>query len=279
MTGPASRRVPLGFGACHLLEWPGAGPPVLLLHPNGMNARLFEPAARLLAGEHGLPNRLLAPDRRGHGLSAVPEPDGGWDVDAQLADTVELLDELGVDAVHAVGAMTGANLALLLASRHRGRVRSVVAVDPALALDPGVLAEVERMLAPERLRFASLEEGLARTADPAWDEETRAHWGRHFLRPAAGAPAGAVEHAFHAPGVLATERSLLRSLWDEIAVAAPALVVRGTGSWVLPAEEQARLVALIPGARAAEISGRLHPPLDEPAGLAGLVAEHVRATG
>lgn len=274
----ASRLVELGYGRAHHLEREGTGgAPVLLLHPNGMNARIWEPVALLL----DVPGTILAPDRRGHGLSAAPAD--GWTLDHHLADTLELLDRLATGPVHAVGAMTGANLALLLASRHPERVHSVTAIDPALALDPDVLRVVEESLAPEKLVFPSLDAALERTADPEWDAGTRALWARHFFRPvqpgAGAAPSGQgpVEWAFHAPGVLATERALVRSMWEEVAVACPALIVRGADSWVFSPEEQQRLVELIPGARAAEIASRLHPPYDDPAGIAALVAAHVAA--
>lgn len=266
----------LGYGRAHHLEREGAaaagpGPcaaPVLLLHPNGMPARIWQPVLELLDA----PGRAIAPDRRGHGLSAAPAD--GWSLDHHLADTLELLDRLGVGAVHAVGAMTGANLALLLATRHPARVLTVTAIDPALALDPAVLRVVEDALAPERIVFPSLAAAVDITADPLWDAATRALWAEHFFRPV-GAAEGAVTWAFHAPGVLATERSLVASLWQEIAVGCPALVVRGSESWVFSPEEQARLAALIPGARTAEIASRLHPPFDDPAGIARLVAGHV----
>lgn len=290
MSAIVSRFTELGYGRAHHLEREGAGTggpgaggpgaaPVLLLHPNGMPARIWQPVLELL----DLPGGTIAPDRRGHGLSAAPAD--GWSLDHHLADTLELLDRLGTGPVHAVGAMTGANLALLLATRHPGRVLTVTAIDPALALDPAVLQVVEDALAPERIVFPSLAAAVEITADPLWDAATRALWAEHFFRPAgadagAAGAAGPVTWAFHAPGVLATERSLVASLWDEIAVACPALVVRGSESWVFSREEQARLAALIPGARTAEIAARLHPPFDDPAGIARLVAEHVaRAAG
>ena len=268
---PGSRFSELGYGPAHQLEWDGCDPPVLLLHPNGMNARVWELVGRRLT----LPNRIVVPDRRGHGLSAAPP--AGYALDDHLGDTLELIGRLGGGPVHVVGAMTGANLGILLASRQPGLVRSLVVIDPAPALDPDVLRFVEESLAEGNLRFPSLEAALAKAADPKWDAETRAHYGRHFFRPVGAAGVGAVEWNFHAPGVLETERALVRPLWDEIHVTCPTLVVRGAQSWVFSPEQQARLVALIPGARPAEVASRLHPPLDDPAGVAAAVDRHVLA--
>ena len=261
----------LGYGQSHQLEWGGCDPPVLLLHPNGMNARVWELVVRRLT----LPNRIVVPDRRGHGLSAAPP--AGYGLDDHLGDTLELIGQLGGGPVHVVGAMTGANLGILLASRQPRLVRSLVVIDPAPALDPDVLRFVEESLAEGNLRFPSLEAALAKAADPKWDAETRAHYGRHFFRPAPVGGAGAVEWNFHAPGVLETERALVRPLWDEIHVTCPTLVVRGAQSWVFSPEQQARLVALIPGATVAEVASRLHPPLDDSAGIAAAVDRHVLA--
>ncbi|MGI9657772.1 MAG: alpha/beta fold hydrolase, partial [Gaiellaceae bacterium] len=60
----ASREVDLASIRLHVLDWDGAEPPILLLHPNRTNARVWD-----FVVEHStLPNRFIAPDQRGHGL-------------------------------------------------------------------------------------------------------------------------------------------------------------------------------------------------------------------
>ena len=108
-----SRQVPLANLSLHCLDWPGSGVPVLLLHPNRTNARVWD-----FVVEHAtLPNRFIAPDARGHGLSDYPAQ--GYAYKDYLDDLRALLDALEVPRVHLVGAATGGNLALLLASEPR----------------------------------------------------------------------------------------------------------------------------------------------------------------
>ncbi|MER3453135.1 MAG: alpha/beta hydrolase, partial [Acidimicrobiia bacterium] len=51
-----------------VLDWGGTGPDLVLLHPNGFCAGLFDPLARRLAGSR----RVLGVDLRGHGGSDAP---------------------------------------------------------------------------------------------------------------------------------------------------------------------------------------------------------------
>lgn len=48
----------------HVLDWQGTDLPILLLHPNRTNARVWD----FVVEYSGLKNRFLAPDARGHGL-------------------------------------------------------------------------------------------------------------------------------------------------------------------------------------------------------------------
>ena len=91
-----SGRVQLTRLTLHHLDWPAATaeaaaePPIVLLHPNRTNARVWDYVV-----EHStLPNRWLAPDQRGHGRSDYPE--SGYQLDDYVTDLVELLDALGV---------------------------------------------------------------------------------------------------------------------------------------------------------------------------------------
>ena len=56
----------LGIG---VLDWGGDGPPLLLLHPNGFCAGVFDPIAQRLRGEY----RPIGVDVRGHGTSDAPK--------------------------------------------------------------------------------------------------------------------------------------------------------------------------------------------------------------
>ena len=71
-------------------------------------------------------------DARGNGLSDAPADPRAYADAETIADAVAILDHLGVDAVVAVGLSRGARYALELAAEHPERVRSVVALGPAV---------------------------------------------------------------------------------------------------------------------------------------------------
>jgi pimeloyl-ACP methyl ester carboxylesterase len=65
----------------HYLDWPGVGPPVLLLHGSKSNARAWD----FVADTSTMKDRhFLAPDLRGHGLSDAPPT--GYQIEALTAD-------------------------------------------------------------------------------------------------------------------------------------------------------------------------------------------------
>ena len=239
-----SAHVRLPAISAHYLDWPGEGPPVVLLHPNRTNARVWD----FVVDHSALGLRFIAPDARGHGLSSYPE--SGYGYDDYLGDLGALLDALGVRRVHLVGAATGGNLALLWASRHPDAVQSVVVVDPGLSLDPQLSRAVREQMVRE-FRFPSFGEARARMPfSERWTEEMRDHYGRHALQVL---PDGQAQWRYHPPGVVETEHLLETPIWDRIAVRCPLLAVRGVASAVFPAERMRQLCAQVPGARGVEI--------------------------
>ena len=83
-----SQHVALPRLGLHRLDCSGAGTPIVLLHPNRTNARVWD-----FVVEHAtLPNRFIAPDARGHGLSDYPAH--GYAYQDYLGDLRALLDAL-----------------------------------------------------------------------------------------------------------------------------------------------------------------------------------------
>lgn len=104
---------------------PQDGPAVLLLHGFPQTSRSWEAVVGLLAGD-GM--RCIAPDQRGYSPGARPPDVGDYSMRTIVADTVGMLDTLGLDTVDVVGHDWGANVAWMLASWHPDRVRTLTAV-------------------------------------------------------------------------------------------------------------------------------------------------------
>ncbi len=265
----ASLRTTLPGLSLHHLDWAACEPnatPVLMLHPNRTNARVWD-----FVVEHSkLGCRFVAPDARGHGLSDYPAH--GYGYDDYLGDIVELLDHLGITSAHLVGAATGANLALLLASRRPALAASLSVIDPGLSLDPELSRRVREQMVRE-FRFSSFDEARARMPfSDLWSEAMKDHYSAHSLRALDG---GGAEWRYHPPGVVETEHLLETPIWDAINVTCPTLIVRGARSAVFPRANMARLAAIIPDVQCLDIDADHRVSQDNPAALAAALDRFV----
>ncbi|WP_345562442.1 alpha/beta hydrolase [Nonomuraea rosea] len=75
--------------------------------------------------------RLIMMDPRGTGGSATPADAASYRCDRLVGDLEALRAQLGLDRMDLLAHCAGANLALLYAARHPGRVRSLVLVTPS----------------------------------------------------------------------------------------------------------------------------------------------------
>ncbi|HYM50560.1 MAG TPA: alpha/beta hydrolase [Candidatus Limnocylindrales bacterium] len=150
----------------------GEGPPLLLLHGIGANARTWGRAAGALAARH----LVIAPDARGHGQSEKPER-GYRDAD-YIADVAGLIMELQLAPVDAIGHSVGGRIVAELAADRPELFHRIVleeAVGGAPAARPA--AEEAQMRAGarvwlERLRATPREAVLAQTRQrqPGWTD-------------------------------------------------------------------------------------------------------------
>ena len=98
----------------------GSGPPVVLLHPFPANHELWEPAAKTLVQQY----RLILPDLRGHGESAVG--DGPAIMAKHAVDLGRILNEEQVGRAPLVGVSIGGYVLFEFWRRFRGRVAALV---------------------------------------------------------------------------------------------------------------------------------------------------------
>ncbi|MDX3643576.1 alpha/beta hydrolase [Streptomyces sp. MB09-02B] len=118
----------IDLGRVHLfctVLGPDRAAPLLLVHGWGGDGREWSAHAEALADRF----RVIVPDLRGHGRSAVPDE---GNTPAEMAeDLAALLRHLGTGPTITVGHSMGGQVVNLLAVRHPELVRSVVALDPA----------------------------------------------------------------------------------------------------------------------------------------------------
>ncbi len=116
--------VDLPDGQVHLLTANGTNPPILFLHQTASAATTYEQLLERLP----LPNRLIAMDTPGFGMSFKP---CGWPTLAKYADwVVATADKLKVSKFHVLGHHTGASLAVELPTRHPRRISSIMLLGP-----------------------------------------------------------------------------------------------------------------------------------------------------
>lgn len=101
----------------------GTGRPVLLIHGlAGSSLGEWYQIGQKLATER----RVIMIDHRNHGLA--PQATGRYEVEDVADDIAGVLDAIDVGAVDVVGYSMGGIIAQALASRHRGRVASLVLI-------------------------------------------------------------------------------------------------------------------------------------------------------
>jgi esterase len=256
----------------HVLDWGGAGPPLLFLHGGALTAHSWDLVCLAMCKRH----RCLAVDQRGHGDSEW-SPGLDYGTDAYVRDLAGLIDRLELHRPILVGQSLGAVNGLAYAARNPDTLAGLVMVDAgpwvqhsgASRIADFVLADaelpsvddfVERARRfnsrrdPELLRH-SLLRNLRPLPDGGWTwKYDRRHLTRERFETFAAELAG-----------------LERLLGD---VHCPVLVVRGAESDVMTAPDAERLAERLPRGRAIVVADAGHTVQgDNPAGLAAALRE------
>ena len=127
-SGPEPRQLTVEHDGLRIaaLDWGGDGPPLLLLHPNGFCAGVFDPLARRLRGEY----RVVGVDLRGHGSSDDPGTVDRLGYVDCAGDALAVLDHLGITEVVALGESLGGAATILLDSLRPGIIRRMLLCEP-----------------------------------------------------------------------------------------------------------------------------------------------------
>jgi pimeloyl-ACP methyl ester carboxylesterase len=107
----------------------GAGDPILLIPGLGLDHSYYRFGIPLLARSM----QVLAVDPRGIGRSTKSPPP--YTVEAWADDFAAMIDRLGFGPIHVLGSSLGGSMALALAQRHPGKLKSLIVVGGFSELD------------------------------------------------------------------------------------------------------------------------------------------------
>ena len=258
---------PAGGGLAH--RELGNGEPLILLNGYAATKDDWDPAFLERLGSHA---RVICPDNRGVGES--PVIDGELTAASMAADTVELVERLGVARASLAGWSMGGFVAQELAAAEPDLFSRVILLSTdqggpgAVLAEPGVQrALVDRSGTPReqatRLIGLLFPPAVASAIDERFGEVVAA--ARARLDPATLDAQSRAMEAWHG-------RS--SAVCGEIAQ--PALVAAGFADRVIPPENAARLVAALDGSWLARFPGGGHAFMaQEPHRLADLIGAFV----
>jgi pimeloyl-ACP methyl ester carboxylesterase len=231
---------------------PDSAPPLLLIMGLGFSSRAWDELPPRLA-EHF---RVITFDNCGTGRS--PRPRGPFGIAHLADDAAAVLDAVSAPDAHVFGISMGGMIALELALRHPGRVRSLAlgatyagwlrsakpSVDVVAGLLAGIATSGRRRDPSAAARLAS----ILVSAD-------------HLARDLAGYTRwmARVEHASTAVAALQLLAVARHDTEARIGrIGSPTLVITGDADRLVPAENSRRLARMIPGARLVELPGAGH---------------------
>ncbi|HEY8490126.1 MAG TPA: alpha/beta hydrolase [Dehalococcoidia bacterium] len=256
----------------HYVDWGGDGPPLLLSHPTGFLARVWDPLAERLAERF----HVVGYDVRGHGDSDKPE--GGYSWQVLTSDLRGMLAALGLEGPVGMGHSAGATALALLEAEHPGTFSRLVLIDPiivspALQTGPGPGPQPNPMAERARKRrmvWDSLEEiresYAGRPPFRTWRREFLEAYVEHGTRPLPDGRRelkcpGAVEAQMYQM-VSGHRRDPLEALGD---VRCPVLLLAGETSDAFPPDRARRVAAALPACRFVTVPGTTHfVPMERP---------------
>ena len=269
-------------GATLHCEVAGTGAPILLIPGLGLDHTYYRFGVPLLARRM----QVLAVDPRGIGRSTNSPPP--YSVESWADDFAGMIDKLGFGPIHVLGSSLGGAIALALAQRHPGRLKSLTVV--------GGFSELDRATELNfRLRLKLIEKlGMS---DEVADYMGLWTLTRKFINSDAGYAVMRANQANirtnSAESYSAFVEALLRwgrcqpgqeqepkftSLLSSIKL--PTLVVTSDNDHLIPKELSDLIAARISGAKLAVMPGAGHIPfMEQPENVVRIVLDFIEGLG
>ena len=252
----------------HYLDWEGSGPDVIMVHPTGFVANVWQPLAERLCDRY----HVVALDTRGHGDSDKPATDYG--AGRLIEDLRAFIEAAGLDRPIGIGHSAGATTIAAVEAERPGTFRRAVLMEPVLVYVPReqwrtreAIPIAERTLKRRAVwpsREAAYESYRSRPPFQSWDDAILRLYVEHGF---ADRPDGAVE--------LKCRPELEAQMYQKGAAELPAaelipqvrsvvLLIRGEESTVFSAADAERTVALLPDCRLVVFPGGHFAPFEHP---------------
>jgi pimeloyl-ACP methyl ester carboxylesterase len=245
------------------------GTPVLCLPGLTRNSRDFEDLALHLSARR----RVVAPDLRGRGFSQHDPDWRNYHPGTYVADTLRLLDHLGMKRAIVIGTSLGGLIAMAMALVQKERLAGVVLNDIGPEVAPEGLTRI-RTYTGRLPPVSSWEEAATQAREiygrwwPGLGDDAWGRLARRAYRERDGLPELDMD-----PAIGRAVRELAPPTGDPWLVfdalrGLPVLVLRGEMSDILSADTLGRMQAQNPDLSAVTVPGRGHAPLlDEPESL------------
>lgn len=235
----------------HYEEWgPGAGAAETVVLVGGLTSTVETWGQQVPALSPSY--RVIAFDNRGSGRTRVVADDGVRSPARLAGDVLALLDGLGLERIHLVGASMGGMIVQELALTHPERLRSLV-IACSTCGGPHAFRASDAVM-QKMLRGAGGEsaETLDVVAQPAFFEARRERLD-FYLESKRRWPHPPEEIARRAAGIAAFDT------WERLPeLSVPTLVICGTDDVLVPPENSRLLAERIPGAELVEIEDTAH---------------------
>ena len=250
----------------------GPGPVVVLIHGFPLDRTMWQAQFT----EIGSLYRIIAPDLRGAGETAVP--DGVYTIDLLADDVIETLDDLNLTGPVVLGGLSmGGYVALSLVARYPDRFRALMLMNTRAGADSFAVAEGRESLAKQVEQSGKV--------DAVVDA----------MIPKLLAPVSYVTHAerlrelkeralrANPLGIANTLRGLAirpDRTADLARIHVPTLVIAGAEDQLIPIDESKHLASAIPHARLEVIPNAGHlAPIENPTATNAAILKFLREVG